>query len=93
MTAPDIRPGDFIKVYGGTGVLRGAHELQRTMVLQVIAVGDPPGRPGGRYVSGRICRRDLSLGQQPQHTALEVTSTERSILNLTGQWQLLRRSA
>lgn len=93
MSAPDIKAGDFIRVFGGTGALRCGFELRRTLRLQVIAVGDPPGRPAWRYVSGRICRADLTHGNQIQHTSLEITGIERSILNLAGQWQLLRRPA
>jgi hypothetical protein len=92
VSAPDIRPGDFIRVFAGAGVRRCGFELQRTLRLEVIAVGEPPGRPDWRYVSGRICRADLTHGNQIQHTSLEITGPERSILDLTGQWQLLRRS-
>lgn len=91
MSAPDIRVGDFIRAYAGSGARLGDHELRRTLVLQVIAIGDPPGQPGTIYVSGRIARADLRLPQQVQHTALYLSGTERSILNLAGQWQLLSR--
>lgn len=93
MGAPDIRPGDIIRVFAGTGARRGGVELQRTLRIQVIAVGDPPGRPDWRFVSGRICRADLTHGNQVQHTCVEVTGLGRSIFDLTGQWQLLRRPA
>lgn len=89
--APDIRPGDFIKVYAGTGVRRGSHELNRTLRLEVLAIADPPGRLDWRFVSGRICRKDLGYGGQIQHICLEITGGERSILALNGQWQLLKR--
>lgn len=93
MSAPDIRPGDFIRVYADTGARRGGYDLRRTLRLEVIAVGDPPGRPEWRFVSGRICRADLTHGNQIQHTCVEVTGGERSILDLAGQWQLLHRPA
>jgi hypothetical protein len=89
--APDIRPGDFVRVYAGSGALRGDWYLLRSMVLEVLSVADPPGRPDWRYLSGRICRRDLSPAAQLQHTVLEVQGPERSILHLAGQWQLLHR--
>jgi hypothetical protein len=91
VTAPDIRLGDFIRVYANTGARRRGRDLHRTMVLEVIALGDPPGRPDWRFVGGRICRTDMSHAQQLQHTCLELSGRERSILNLAGQWQLLRR--
>lgn len=92
MSVPDIRPQDYIRVYAGTGVRRGDGELRRNLVLEVIAIGDPPGRDEWRYVSGRICRDDLRPASRLQHTAVAISGPERSILNLAGQWQLLRRS-
>jgi hypothetical protein len=91
VSAPDIRVGDFVRAYAGSGARLGDHALQRNLVIQVLAIGDPPGQPDTVYVSGRIARADLQLPQQVQHTAVYLTGAERSILNLTGQWQLLRR--
>jgi hypothetical protein len=92
MSAPDIRPGDYVRVFANSGALTGRqYPLRRTVVLEVIAVGDPPGLPGWRYLSGRICRSDLTPAAQLQHLIVSVTGTDRSILNLSGMWRLLQR--
>ncbi len=91
MTAPDIRAGDFVRVFADSGALRRGTALRHSLILEVLAVADPPGRPDWRYVSGRICRRDLTHAERIQHTAVEVTGRERGLFDLAGQWQLLRR--
>lgn len=91
MSAPDIRIGDFVRVYAGSGARLGDHALRRNLCIEIIAIGDPPGQPDTIYVSGRIVRADLQLPGRIQHTALYLMGAERSILNLAGQWQLLHR--
>lgn len=91
MSAPDIRVGDFVRVYADSGARLGDHALARNLIIEVIAVGDPPGQPNVIYISGRIARADLQLPSRIQHTALYLSGPERSILHLGGQWQLLKR--
>lgn len=88
---PDIRRGDIIRAFGKCGAQRGGQELLRTMIIGVLAISEPVRSPEWMFVSGQLLRRDFTPPLQLHYVGIYVSGTERSVLNLSGMWQLLRR--
>lgn len=90
-TAPDIRVGDTIRVFGHTGAHYQTGPVQTDLVIRVLTTSVWPDRPDVMHVAGRLCRADGTERAGHPHTQVDLTGPPRDLFHLQGMWTLDHR--